>query len=218
MSGASAPQTGPDASAPASVARTIARAGPRIALDCRGRARDGLMHANLTGAAIDAAIGKARDFMMPPQRKHERPLTRRIQCWRRLKLETTEADGRRRVGGTCKYNNRIRKSGAGIGRHWNAQHRQSGHLRDGELHLSGALIVGRALLQARVLVHRLGAAAFMVRLGEGHGGRLRRADAGVRGADRLREQQGSGHQPARQFTIAFASGKGHVSILNRVRA
>jgi len=60
-------------------------------------------------------------------------------------------------------------------------------LRDYGLHFRDILIVGRALLQARIPVHRLVAAALVSGLREGHRRRVGRSDAGIRHADGLRE-------------------------------
>lgn len=105
-------------------------------------------------------------------------------------------------------NERVAKLRAGIDRIRNNQNGESGHFGDGELDLRGALIVESALLQARVLVHRLRTAAWVNGLCKGHGWRMRGDDAGIGGADRLCDQQHTGKEPSGQFSSA--PGKGHV--------
>ena len=77
---------------------------------------------------------------------------------------------------------------AGIERCWNSQHREPGHLGHCDLDLSCALIAGRVLLQAGILVDSLFAIAFVIRVRKGHGWRLRSLGAGLCNADRLGEK------------------------------
>ena len=105
-------------------------------------------------------------------------------------------------------NDRVAKSCAGIDRNRNNQNGESGHFGDGELDLRGALIVERALLQARVPVHRLGATAWVTGLRKSHHWRMRGAHASIGGADRLCDQQHTGKEPTGQFSSA--PGEGHV--------
>lgn len=124
---------------------------------------------------------------MPPQRKHEQPLARQIQCLRGLKLETTEADRGGGVGGVRQRRQSNGRAGTAVGRHRNGQNRQRGHRRDSDLYLGAALIAGGVLLQAGILVDRIVATAFVIRARKGHGWRSRRLDAGLCNADRLGE-------------------------------
>ena len=108
----------------------------------------------------------------------------------------------------CETNDRVAKPCAGIDGNRNNQYSEPGQFGDCELDLRGVLIVGRALLQARVLVHRVRAAARVTGFGKGHGRRMRGADASMGSTDRLCDQQHAGKQPAGQFSSA--PGKGHV--------
>jgi len=83
---------------------------------------------------------------------------------------------------------RLDKPCAGIERCWNSQHREPGHLGHCDLDLSGALIAGGVLLQAGILVDRLFAIAFVIRVCKSHGRRLSGLDAGLCNADRLGEK------------------------------
>ena len=84
---------------------------------------------------------------------------------------------------------------AGIDADRNGQYDGTGYFGDCKLRLRGVLIIGRALLQARVLVHRPRAAARVTGLCKSHGWRMRGADAGMGSTDRLCDQQYSGKQP-----------------------
>lgn len=83
---------------------------------------------------------------------------------------------------------RLGKRGAGIERDRNNQYSEPGKLGDRDLDLSGTLIAGSVLLQARVLVDRLVAIAFVIRLRKGHSWRLHNLDTGLCDADRLGEK------------------------------
>ena len=133
---------------------------------------------------------------MPPQRKHEQPLTRRIQCLRGLKLETTEADRGGRIGGVRERHQRNGRAGAAVGRNGDSEHRDGGPRRDSDLDLGAALIAGGVLLQAGILVDRFVATALVIRVRKGHGWRLCSLHAGLCDADRLGEKHPCREKPA----------------------
>ncbi len=99
---------------------------------------------------------------MPPQRKHERPLVRQIQCWRRLKLETTEADRERRIGGSVRYGccNDIGRRCDQFARKGKNHHVR--HSQHRKLGLAEALIGCRRLLQAAIGIDALGAVTVLI--------------------------------------------------------
>ena len=160
------------------------------------------------GAATDAATEKSKNSMMPPQRKHEQPLARRIQCLRRLKLETTEPDRGGRIGGVRQRRQRNRGAGSANGCNWNGEHRDRGHRRDSELDLRAALIFRVALLQTGVLVDGLAAIAVVIGLCKGHGWRRRSLDTGMCKADRLGEKHPC-REKAADFTTNSGTAKNH---------
>lgn len=87
-----------------------------------------------------------------------------------------------------KKTGRLGKPRAGIGRARNNQYRELGNLSHRGLDLNVDLVAGHVLLQAGILVDRLVATALVIRVGKGHGRRLRGLDAGLRNADRLGEK------------------------------
>src|SRR4029077_1284613 len=123
--------------------------------------------------------------MMPPQRKHEQPLARRIQCLRRLKLETTEADRGRRIWGVRERRQRNGRADNANGCNWNCEHYDRGHRRDSDLDLGAALIASSVLLQAGILVDGLVTIAVVTGWRKSHGWRKRNLDTGLCNANRL---------------------------------
>ena len=73
----------------------------------------------------------------------------------------------------------------GVGRNGNSEPLDCVHRRDSDLHLCTALIAGRALLQAGVLVNGLATIAVVIRLRKSHGWRRLSLDASLRDPDRL---------------------------------
>ena len=67
----------------------------------------------------------------------------------------------------------------------NGERRDCGQHRDSDLNLRAALISGRALLQAGVLVNGLATIAVVIGLCKSHGRRRRGLDAGLGNPDRL---------------------------------
>jgi hypothetical protein len=74
------------------------------------------------------------------------------------------------------------------GRNWNSEHRNRGHRRDSDLGLGAALISRSVLLQAGILVDRLGAITFLMGVRKCHRWRLSGLDARLSDADRLGEK------------------------------
>ena len=84
--------------------------------------------------------------------------------------------------------NRFGKRGAGIERDRNNQGSEPGKLCDRDLCLSGTLVAGSVLLQARVPVDRFVAIAFVIGLRKGHSWGLHNFETGLCDADRLAEK------------------------------
>jgi hypothetical protein len=71
---------------------------------------------------------------------------------------------------------------------WDSEHRDRWHRRDSDLDLSAALISRSVLLQAGILVDRLVAIVFLMRVRKRHSWRLSSLDARLCNADRLGEK------------------------------
>ena len=80
---------------------------------------------------------------------------------------------------------RRRWKDSAFGNRRSGERRDCGQHRDSDLHLCTALIPGRALLQAGVLVNGLATIAVVIGLCKSHGRRRRGLDAGLGNPDRL---------------------------------
>jgi hypothetical protein len=137
---------------------------------------------------------------MPPQRKHDRPLRRQIQCLRRLNLETTETNRRRGIGRSVRYRccndiGRRRDKCARKGKHCHTRHSQGRKLGVAE-----ALIGCRRLLQAAIGIDPFGAISMVIRACERHGRRKDGHYARLAGIDKLSEQHGADKNTAQGDT------------------
>ena len=137
---------------------------------------------------------------MPPQRKHERPLTRRIQCWQRLKLETTEADRQRGVWRSVRYGrcNDICRRRDEFARQ--AKDRYAEHSHHWKLDVAEALIGCDRLLQATIGIDPFGAVAVVICLCERHRRGKCRDDACLTGIHQLSEQHCADQNTAQRDT------------------
>jgi hypothetical protein len=80
------------------------------------------------------------------------------------------------------------RAGAAVGRNGNSEYRDGGHRCDSDLDLGAALIAGGVLLQAGILVDRLVAIAFVIRVRKDHDWRMRSRNASLCNANRLGEK------------------------------
>ena len=151
--------------------------------------------------------GKTRDFMMPPQRKHERPLARRIQCLRRLKLKTTETNRGGRIGATMRYGcckdewcrgNQLTRQG---------ENHHVWHSQRCKLGMAEALISGGRLLQAAIGIDPFGAVIGVICVCECHDRRKRRHGACLSRIDQLTEQHRADQQTTQGTTQSVDSAK-----------
>ena len=111
----------------------------------------------------------------------------------------------------CQRRQRNGRADNANGRNWDSEHRDRGHRRDGGLNLGAALISRGVLLQAGILVDRLVAIVFLMRVRKRHSWRLSSLDARLCNADRLGEKHPC-RENAADYTTKSGTAKYHKSL------